>query len=72
MRPEVVSEESGEGGSYLAPPSPRITGAPRRYTTRKKEEGKKKTETRNPRSSPSAKTGQGRPGPVRSADGPAG
>ena len=49
MRPEVVSQERGEGGGYLAPDSPRITGGPRRYTTPQKEEGKQENGDQEPK-----------------------
>ena len=58
MQPEAVSQERGEDGGYLASPAPRIIGASRRQTTPQREEEKKKTETRNPKSSLSVKAGQ--------------
>lgn len=49
------AESRAERGSYLVPPAPRITGVPYRHTTPQREEGKRKTETRDPRSSLSVK-----------------
>ena len=56
MRPEAVLQKRGANGRYLAPPSHSIIGAPHRHI-RPPEAERKKTETRDSKSAPSATTG---------------